>query len=507
MTSVAHDADRFGVDADLDSARPRPAARAVRPQAVHRVLQVGCMIAIAWGALAFGAVYPWAFTSLAAGCAGVGLAALIVERRGRPALAGLAAGFAAILLAISLQLVRLPLSTLLRVSPATDAFLVQYDFRYQLARATDANAGTGGQLRQPISIAPEKTTTGVALLAAFAVFLLGMSRLLSAVGAKTICRWVVAFGGVLALVGIAQRAFTATEIRPLIYGFWQPRSEAQPFGPFVNPNHFAGWMLMGLPLALVAFLDAMLAAIDAAPRKGNRIALLSSPQFGAVMMLGTTCLVMGLALIMTRSRSGMAAFAVGAVMAGTIAFRRQSMGRAKLAVASAVGLLLIATLAWAGLDTATSKFTERQAPKSLALRLGAWRDTVRIIRDFPWTGSGFDTYGTAMMIYQTEVDRSLHFREAHNDYLQLAAEGGVLVGVPVLATLAVFVRAVRRRFREAPTTGTTYYLRVGAVVGLVAVALQSLVEFSLQLPGNVALFALLAAIALHQSPNLPLARR
>ena len=106
-----------------------------------------------------------------------------------------------------------------------------------------------------------------------------------------------------------------------------------------------------------------------------------------------------------------------------------------------------------------------------------------------------------MMVYQTG-DKRLHYQEAHNDYLQIAAEGGLLVGLPVLLTFGVFVRDVRRRFREAPTRGTTYWLRVGAVVSLVSIALQSLVEFSLQMPGNAALFAVVAAIALHRSPNL-----
>src|SRR5262249_18896780 len=96
----------------------------------------------------------------------------------------------------------------------------------------------------------------------------------------------------------------------------------------------------------------------------------------------------------------------------------------------------------------------------------------------------------------------LHFQEAHNDYLQIAAEGGLLVGLPALASLLIFAWHVRRRFQEAPKDGTTYWLRVGAVIGLVAIGLQSLFEFSLQMPGNAALFAVLVAIALHQSPHL-----
>jgi O-antigen ligase len=96
--------------------------------------------------------------------------------------------------------------------------------------------------------------------------------------------------------------------------------------------------------------------------------------------------------------------------------------------------------------------------------------------------------------------------EAHNDYLQLAAEGGLLVLLPAVALAAVFVREVRRRFREAGPGLTSYWLRGGAVAGLIAIALQETVEFSLQMPGNAVLCAVLCAIALHR-PDQPAAER
>ena len=143
----------------------------------------------------------------------------------------------------------------------------------------------------------------------------------------------------------------------------------------------------------------------------------------------------------------------------------------------------------------------RGRESSLGGRIGAWEDTLGIIARSPLTGTGFDTYGTAMIVFQ-KSNAGVHFQEAHNDYLQIAAEGGLLVSLPVLLTIAVFVRGVSRRFAEAPHEGSTYWLRVGAVIGIVSIALQSLVEFSLQMPGNAAMFALLAAIAIHRSPRL-----
>ena len=160
---------------------------------------------------------------------------------------------------------------------------------------------------------------------------------------------------------------------------------------------------------------------------------------------------------------------------------------------------MLGIVAWAGVDNMIVKF--RAAQVGPVSRLGAWRDTLHIIADSPLTGTGFDTYGRAMQLYQTPP-RTVYFLEAHNDYLQILAEGGLLVGLPVLVAVLIFAGDVQRRFKEAPKTGLTYWLRVGAVVGLVSVAVQSLVEFSLQMPGNAAFFAVLAAIALHRSPRL-----
>src|SRR6185436_16281006 len=63
-------------------------------------------------------------------------------------------------------------------------------------------------------------------------------------------------------------------------------------------------------------------------------------------------------------------------------------------------------------------------------RLGLWQDTIRIVRDFPLTGTGLNTYGIAMLHYQTIQDGSQYI-EAHNDYLQILAEGGLLLGLPI----------------------------------------------------------------------------
>src|SRR5262249_23516854 len=132
-------------------------------------------------------------------------------------------------------------------------------------------------------------------------------------------------------------------------------------------------------------------------------------------------------------------------------------------------------------------------------RLGAWHDARNIAQQFPLTGTGLGTYGFATLFYQKH-DLLQHYEQAHNDYLQLAAEGGLLIGFPFLACVLAFIRGVCRRFADE-TSVSAYWIRVGAITGLAAIALQETVDFSLQMPGNALLFSTLCGIALHRAPE------
>jgi O-antigen ligase len=470
---------------------------------LHAGLLTLTLVVLAWGALAFGAVYAWAYQPLAVGCAIVGLAALALGRRHRPPLLALAIGLLAVGLGIGVQLVPLPVSTLAKISPSTDRFLRQYDFSYGAARPTspDADPESAVAAPHPISIAPERSVVGLGLFVCLALFFLGIARLASVMSADTVSRPLVIFGVMLAIVGIAQAGLTSHQVHPLIYGFWRPKFESRPFGPFVNPNHFAGWMLMVLPIALGLFYDRLLRGLEWVSGRDNRIDIVNAPGFAGLLLYGFASVLMGVSLVMTRSRSALGAFLVASLLASWLVLKRLRTAKARIVAVAAFVVLFGGVAAWAGVDALFSKFTESSAGiSSVGGRVGAWQDTARIMADFPITGTGFNTYGRAMALYERSKD--LHFNEAHNDYLQILAEGGLLVGIPVAVALLLFARAIRRRFVEAPRDGTTYWVRIGSVIGLIAIALQSAVEFSLQMPGNAALFAVVAALAIHQSPNL-----
>ena len=129
------------------------------------------------------------------------------------------------------------------------------------------------------------------------------------------------------------------------------------------------------------------------------------------------------------------------------------------------------------------------------MRLAIWRICAGIVPHFPLFGSGMDTFGSLMIRYQTAGD--LHYQEAHNDYLQLLTEGGVITFVLVLAAISAVVAGVTRRLRTDDDGREARWVRRGAAVGLLAIGLQAGVEFSLQMPGNAVLFVVLLSIALY----------
>jgi O-antigen ligase len=125
-----------------------------------------------------------------------------------------------------------------------------------------------------------------------------------------------------------------------------------------------------------------------------------------------------------------------------------------------------------------------------------------VIRAFPVAGTGMNTYGIAMLFHQRH-DVGVHYSAAHNDYLQLFADGGLLVGLPACWLVLRAARSITTRFRETTDDDQTRWIRVSAVVGIVSIALQELFDFSLQIPSNAFMVTVLCAIALHEPGGTP----
>jgi O-antigen ligase len=474
-------------------------------------MTVAIVALLAWGVLAFGAVYPWAYWPLIGCSTLLGFLAYGAARPVDPLPATIRPVLAALALVAAgalAQTVPLPSSLRLAVSPATEPFLRSTDVPYAAAAAL-AEQGTRSVQApaRPVSLNSAATTRAVALLGGFTVLLIGLNRYFGRGGARGVVSALIGLGVLVAVLGIVQKAVLGDHAAAgmKIYGFWAPRYKlTTPFGPFVNKNHYAGWMVMTLPLAVGYLIGlAESGAARVRPRWRDRLLWLSSPEGGRLQLAAFAILVMGAALALTKSRSGLACFALALAAAGVSAARGGRSTMARVAILATVVVLIAVPILWANVDLAT-RFTS--GGESVQLRRQAWRDALAVIRDFPLTGTGLNTYGTATLVYNT-AHTDLHFQEAHNDYIQLAAEGGLLVGIPALMAIVACVHGVRRRLAEDRPDPMRYWVRFGAATGLAAIALQSAVDFSLQMPGNAVLFTVLCAIALHPGATTTEVRR
>ena len=450
---------------------------------------------LAWGALAFGAEYAWAYAPLlvfGATIGALGLVARVPGGRGSPPVA---TALGLVFCAGALQVVPLPEAALRAVSPARQA----HDYAALHATETPAAPAAGSEsLRPPprtLSIAPARTLLGLAFLAGLSIFFLGCVRALSVVRPSGLVRSIVVLGVLVALAGIVQEAGGGLRV----YGFWFPRKAWQPSAPFVNENHLAGWLVMALSLSAGHLCGAAARRRWRPPPDWRRLVVrLASRDANEIVLVGFGVLVMALAILVTGSVSGMVCLGAVSWLLAALALRRQPGRGRRVLVPAALALAPLAAAAWAGLGAVGE---EAALSLSTALgpdgRIGLWADTLRMVRDFPLAGAGLNTYGVGMLAYQTHGPDARAV-EAHNEYLHLAAEGGLLLGLPIAAAVFVFVREVRRRFREGADDTRTWWLRAGAVTGLGGLALQSLVDFSLQMPGNAVLFALLMAVAAHR---------
>ena len=492
-------------------------------------MAVPVLLIVAWGALAFGAVYDWGYWSLLAVCASVGVWGLLrgVPRVRKRSGVALLFGILLVAAAIGVQLTPVERATLARVSPATDDFLRQYDVAYaigvvmetralalqkkQEARSREQEDKTeaptlGDRVREPIahplSINPGTTLLGLAFVAGLGLFLLGLQRGLDGFDLRVLAPGLTVLGVLLALIAVVQKALWNGKV----YGFWEPWNVGVvAFGPFVNRNHFAGWMLLALPVVIGYFASQVAKGMmGVSPGWRNRVGWFSTPDASRAVLTGFSILVMGFALTLSLSRSGISCFLLAIVLSAFNVLRRQAARTKGRLLAAYFMVVFVAAVSWTGIDAIGQRFG--LVDWQFGGRAGAWGDAWRIHRMFPLYGTGFNTYGTATtLLQQYEVD--MHFVEAHNDYLQVLAEGGYLVATPAVLLIVIFVWQVLARFREGHDDRTSYWLRLGAVTGIVAMAFQEIVEFSLQMPGNAALFVVLCAMAVRRtSPKKPPSR-
>lgn len=430
-----------------------------RKDVLSSIIRALFILTLVFTAMAHGAVEPWSvfvYESLTLLLLIVWAAKNVLEKR----------------FEINIPMAALPVAALLAIGLA------------QSLAVTNA-AGRWVSLSKNV----EATRGAVTVLAFLLVsFIIAASFFRTRERLKGLASFLVFYGMAMALFALVQHVSWNGKF------YWvRPNTiSITPFGPFVNHNHFAGYMemLIAVPIALI---------VTRAVRREMRL------------FAGFAAVVMGIAAVTSLSRGGMISLAAELLFITFICIRlaraskasqRGARARAPFAASQVAAVIVIAGVIlagvfWIGADAVINRVTQGQSTPSQSetfhsSRGWVWRDTWTMIKANPLLGVGLGAYGTAFSIYSAS-DGSLRVPQAHNDYLQVVADCGIPGGVIAVWFIVTLFRAFRRGiYSRDPLMAA---LALGSGAGMFGLLVHSVFDFNLQLPSNALLFLLLTAVA------------
>jgi O-antigen ligase len=321
---------------------------------------------------------------------------------------------------------------------------------------------------------PHDTISGALLYCAYGMLcFLARQVLLRSSQARKLAMVLVVYGFVLAALALLQG------IAPNGKLLWvrQPRLGGWIYGSYVNHNHYAGLMELLVPIPLVLTFTRL-------AEERERIAA----GIAAAVMTGT--------IFLSGSRGGMLAMVVEFAILAVLLTREKKHVRLAIGV-GAFALVLVVLLTWLGGKELTARVssisTEARTEISGGMRLSIDRDAIRMFRNKPVLGWGLGTFPTVYPQFRSFYT-NFFVNQAHNDYLQLLSEMGVLGFAAMLWFLFVLYRSALRKI-ENWASDVSSAVTLACTLGFTGILVHSFFDFNLQIPANAAIFYVFCTIA------------
>jgi O-antigen ligase len=234
---------------------------------------------------------------------------------------------------------------------------------------------------------------------------------------------------------------------------------------------------MSLPFALARTVEAV--------RKRNVLSMVPAAACSVLLFAS---------LLYTASRTGFAAAIVAIVVLAALLASGSTRRRGRAFAAFAILAVFIAILFLGVPNQLLDRLAETSGPDvSPDVRFQIWKETLRLIRAYPVFGCGLGTYVSAIQQYRISSTPLALVDYAHNDYLQLLAEWGVVGFAPALGFAVLLLwRGLRRA--TAGGRRDQRWLPTACFAGLVALAVHSLADFNLYIPVNAMVAAWIAGM-------------
>lgn len=272
-------------------------------------------------------------------------------------------------------------------------------------------------------------------------------------------------------------------------------------GTYLNRNHLAGFLEMSLAVG-VGLLIAGFSSADSATSWRARLRRLLTILLGGKARIRLFLVAMVIGLVMTHSRMGNTAFFASmgiSALIGLAIFRKSSRSMVILFVSMvAIDVLIIST--WFGLERLVERIENTNLAEEERTDVNA--HALPWVQDHWLTGSGAGSFASQFPSYRT-AEVGAFFDFAHNDYLQLLGEYGLIGGLLFagIAVLSLHAAIQAQRQRRNPLLRGMGF---AAMMGIISLLIHSSVDFNLHIPANAMLFCMLcgfAFVARHQGQD------
>jgi O-antigen ligase len=341
-----------------------------------------------------------------------------------------------------------------------------------------------------LSLYPHDTLLGFfKLLAYLAAFVLAAYAFEPREGRNILAPGLIVLGSFEAGYGILQYLTGYQKI----FGFAKQFYTDDATGTYINHNHFAGLLELVIPFAaMMIFYNLQSRPAQGGPerRRGRAGGNALDPR---IAFYAFVVILLLIGVVYSRSRMGIFSVLASLILMGLLGLLGEGR-RAWMVITLLVIACSMTYAIWIGLDPVIKRF-EDVTPSSIEnpyARTSIWKQASGILKDYPAVGTGLGTFPVAYRRYQTSL-LDLLVDHAHNDYLEVATEtgivGAVFLFIPILGLLVRMILAYAGA--RSPYRRSVLLACIGSTAALL---IHSAMDFNLQIPANALLFAVVLGI-------------
>ncbi|GAB4057307.1 O-antigen ligase [Uliginosibacterium sediminicola] len=292
------------------------------------------------------------------------------------------------------------------------------------------------------------------------------------------------------------------------YFFMQFTQGERVSGTFANWDHLAGYLEMCLSLGIGLMLSHSSGSAVGRSSLRDRVVAALKFSLSVKMLVRLMLIVMVIALVLTHSRMGNAAFFISLLLVGTCGMFANKKIR-KSAFWLVLSLIVVDVLIvgqWIGVERVVQRIQgtalsaeNARGEETLEQRMLPARQSLPALMERPWLGFGGATFYTVFPRFKQQ-NLPPYYDHAHNDYIEIAMDTG-FSGLSMLAMLVLLTLWRLRIFWSATQPRLNRGVAFGVSMAILCELIHSFVDFNFQIPANALTFTVVIALVWVLNPS------